>query len=154
MSPGPLLHGVVFPMQHAQPASEAEWRICVVFPVVWHTTHCRTYYRLGHIQHTSTRVGRTLAYAVLHRVVFPCCIMQHARVAFCITSGITNFIPHVRACACVPAYGIKKLDGMARGCLTRYASVCYNKNVVMKSLPKEVVTRCRKLETLNSPAFS
>ena len=69
------------------------------------------------MQHVSHRVGRALAYAVLHRVAFPRCIVQHARVAFCITSTITSFIfVHILAHTCIRmragmyAYGIKELD--------------------------------------------
>ena len=65
------------------------------------------------MQHTPTRVGRALAYVVLHRVAFPCCIVQRARVAFCITSTITGFIfvhTHAYVYAHGRAYDIKELD--------------------------------------------
>lgn len=42
-------------------------------------------------------------------------------------------------CASVYAYGIKELDSMTRGYLTRYASVCYNRSRSDDNLQLDII---------------
>lgn len=116
------------------------------------------HFQLSGIQHvtehiTSVALCNTHQPASDGHLYTRCCIVLHFRVVSCNTLLLHSALPmelpilcpvYVRAC--VPAYVIKKLDRMTRGYLTRYAYVCYNKSVVMKRLPKEVIKMMQKAE--------